>query len=125
MVRYSFGRTRRGLYLAWAADTRTGVAALFVVERRGREVSSKRLLWGDPAKWNEAAQRKLSWLLDQKPESLPGGLRGPEDLSRLMDDGKVYAAPPLSWIGLGSDGTRWRVRLDPNDSGRPGRPPRQ
>lgn len=114
MVRYCFEKTRRGLYLSWAADTRAGAASLFVVERHGREIVSRRLLWGDPAVWNEAAQQKLSWLLDQQPLELPRSalVGGPEGLVRLID-GKVYLSPPLVWIGVGSDGTRWRVRLDP------------
>ena len=68
--------TRFGLAAVWVAaiegsdpDKHRAAAALFRIERFGSRVVSRRVLWGDPAKWPQAAVEELTRLLDTEPKA--------------------------------------------------------
>jgi len=75
--RVKIAATRFGVAAIWVAATdssdpdkaRRGAAALFRIERSGNRVVSRRVLWGDPARWPPQAVEELTRLLDTEPKA--------------------------------------------------------
>jgi len=71
MYRIRAAATRYGLAAIWVVKEdgpgKPLEAALFRLERAGDKVSSRRVLWGDPARWSKEACQELERLLADEP----------------------------------------------------------